>query len=122
VALTPATAAGVGEVTAQAARRRTFAIVSHPDAGKTTTTEKLLLYAGAQGQLYGKTIERFRMAVRRTAARGIAPEKVAIAIALTARRPRTRYVVGLDAKGQALLSSLLPDRLLGWLVARIMRV
>jgi len=31
----------------EAARRRTFAIISHPDAGKTTLTEKLLLYAGA---------------------------------------------------------------------------
>ncbi len=30
-----------------AARRRTFAIISHPDAGKTTLTEKLLLYGGA---------------------------------------------------------------------------
>lgn len=28
-------------------RRRTFAIISHPDAGKTTLTEKLLLYGGA---------------------------------------------------------------------------
>lgn len=32
---------------ADVARRRTFAIISHPDAGKTTLTEKLLLYAGA---------------------------------------------------------------------------
>ncbi len=32
---------------AQIARRRTFAIISHPDAGKTTLTEKLLLYGGA---------------------------------------------------------------------------
>jgi peptide chain release factor 3 len=31
----------------EAARRRTFAIISHPDAGKTTLSEKLLLYAGA---------------------------------------------------------------------------
>ena len=31
----------------QVARRRTFAIISHPDAGKTTLTEKLLLYGGA---------------------------------------------------------------------------
>lgn len=31
----------------QVRRRRTFAIISHPDAGKTTLTEKLLLYAGA---------------------------------------------------------------------------
>ena len=34
------------DVLAEAARRRTFAIISHPDAGKTTLTEKLLLYAG----------------------------------------------------------------------------
>ncbi len=34
-------------IAAEAARRRTFAIVSHPDAGKTTLTEKLLLFAGA---------------------------------------------------------------------------
>src|SRR5438067_9637372 len=31
----------------EAMRRRTFAIISHPDAGKTTLTEKLLLYADA---------------------------------------------------------------------------
>jgi peptide chain release factor 3 len=34
------------ELSAAAARRRTFAIISHPDAGKTTLTEKLLLYSG----------------------------------------------------------------------------
>ena len=31
-------------------RRRTFAIISHPDAGKTTLTEKFLLYGGAIAQ------------------------------------------------------------------------
>jgi len=35
------------EIEREVARRRTFAIISHPDAGKTTLTEKLLLYAGA---------------------------------------------------------------------------
>ncbi len=35
------------ELVAQVQRRRTFAIISHPDAGKTTLTEKLLLYGGA---------------------------------------------------------------------------
>jgi peptide chain release factor 3 len=38
--------AGV-EANREAARRRTFAIISHPDAGKTTLTEKTLLYCGA---------------------------------------------------------------------------
>jgi len=37
----------MSEVLEQAALRRTFAIISHPDAGKTTLTEKFLLYAGA---------------------------------------------------------------------------
>ena len=35
------------ELEREVSRRRTFAIISHPDAGKTTLTEKLLLYAGA---------------------------------------------------------------------------
>ncbi len=35
------------EIEREVERRRTFAIISHPDAGKTTLTEKLLLYGGA---------------------------------------------------------------------------
>ena len=37
----------MGSFAEEVARRRTFAIISHPDAGKTTLTEKFLLYAGA---------------------------------------------------------------------------
>ncbi len=37
----------MSELTPQVRRRRTFAIISHPDAGKTTLTEKLLLFSGA---------------------------------------------------------------------------
>ena len=42
---------------AEIQRRRTFAIISHPDAGKTTLTEKLLLYGGAV-QLAGSVTSR----------------------------------------------------------------
>ena len=45
----------------QIKRRRTFAIISHPDAGKTTLTEKLLLYGGAiqlAGSVKGKATAR----------------------------------------------------------------
>ena len=60
----------------------------------------------------------------RTAARGISPDKVAKAIEreLTARRPRTRRRVGLDAEGQILLRRLLPDRALDALIARFLRI
>jgi len=37
----------MSSITDEAQRRRTFAIISHPDAGKTTLTEKLLLFGGA---------------------------------------------------------------------------
>jgi peptide chain release factor 3 len=37
----------MSRIAQEAARRRTFAIISHPDAGKTTLTEKLLLFGGA---------------------------------------------------------------------------
>jgi len=45
----------------EVARRRTFAIISHPDAGKTTLTEKTLLYAGAielAGAVRGRKAQR----------------------------------------------------------------
>jgi NAD(P)-dependent dehydrogenase (short-subunit alcohol dehydrogenase family) len=60
---------------------------------------------------YGHAIE----GMRRRAGRGLAglpPEKVAEVVvhALTARRPRTRYLVGRDARVRAMLKALLPDR------------
>jgi peptide chain release factor 3 len=56
-----ATAAATAELTREVARRRTFAIISHPDAGKTTLTEKTLLYAGAielAGAVRGRKSQR----------------------------------------------------------------
>jgi peptide chain release factor 3 len=52
---------GAGDVLAQARRRRTFAVISHPDAGKSTLTEALALHASAIGQagaVHGKSGRR----------------------------------------------------------------
>ncbi|BAR61384.1 peptide chain release factor 3 [Bradyrhizobium diazoefficiens] len=47
IATTTAESPARSLLAAEVARRRTFAIISHPDAGKTTLTEKLLLFGGA---------------------------------------------------------------------------
>lgn len=50
-----------GQVESQRLRRRTFAIISHPDAGKTTLTEKLLLFGGSieiAGAVRGRKTQR----------------------------------------------------------------
>jgi NAD(P)-dependent dehydrogenase (short-subunit alcohol dehydrogenase family) len=77
-----------------------------------------------QEALYGQAIERFRRIVRQTAERGIPPEKVAAAIehALTSARPRTRYLVGIDAKLQARLRPLIPTPVWDRIVAQAMGV
>ncbi len=57
---------------AEIARRRTFAIISHPDAGKTTLTEKFLLFGGAI-QMAGQV--RAKGEARRTRSDFMAMEK-----------------------------------------------
>ncbi len=49
------------------------------------------------------------------------PDRVSrvIARALTARRPKTRYVVGLDARAASILRRVLPDRAMDWLMDRV---
>ena len=51
----------MADYTKEISKRRTFAIISHPDAGKTTLTEKFLLYGGAinlAGSVKGKATAR----------------------------------------------------------------
>jgi NAD(P)-dependent dehydrogenase (short-subunit alcohol dehydrogenase family) len=78
--------------------------------------------SATQEQLYGHAIEGFRRVVRQTADRGAPPEKVADAIehALSAPHPRTRYLVGTDAKVQARVAPVVPTRLWDRIVAYIM--
>lgn len=74
--------------------------------------------------LYGKAIESYRKVVKSTAERGIPPEKVARTIehALSAGHPRTRYLVGIDAKVQARIRPLIPTRVFDRIVARMMHL
>jgi hypothetical protein len=53
--------------------------------------------------------------------RGVEPQKVAdvVAHALTAEKPKTRYVVGVDARVQGLLRATLTDRALDKVLARV---
>jgi NAD(P)-dependent dehydrogenase (short-subunit alcohol dehydrogenase family) len=74
--------------------------------------------------LYGNAIDKFRDAIKATAERGIPPEKVAKAIAqaLESERPKTRYLVGLDAKLQARVKPLIPTPVFDRIVARALGI
>ena len=81
----------------------------------------LLERAPETGDLYGKPLAAVRGASRRLGERGIPPDRVASRIehALTARRPRTRYLVGGDAKLQARAKMVIPARVWDRIVARM---
>jgi len=85
--------------------------------GARTTRERL----GAEAEaLYGESLDRMEAVARGAGERGIPAEKVADAVltALTARRPRTRYPVGLDSQIGTRIRRLVPDRLMDRLIAR----
>jgi len=75
-------------------------------------------------ELYGAFTERLRATVAQMTKKATPPEAVARAIrhALEARRPRTRYLVGADARMQAPFVTLLPDRWMDSLVRRAMGI
>ena len=72
-------------------------------------------------RLYGSMIERLRAETAKIEReRGMEPREVAevIGIALTASRPRTRYLVGRDAKIRGRMAKVLPDRVMDRLIGR----
>ena len=73
-------------------------------------------------EIYGEAMQRTRSAAEQRARGAISPDAVAavVAQALTADRPKTRYVVGRTARAMALLSRFLPDRAFDAIVARAM--
>jgi NAD(P)-dependent dehydrogenase (short-subunit alcohol dehydrogenase family) len=84
------------------------------------TAEEIEAKSPRTNLLYGAAIGKFRKVIEDTAERGIPPEKVAKAIshALESSRPKSRYLVGLDAKVQARLKPLIPTPLFDRIVAR----
>ncbi len=74
-------------------------------------------------ELYGTAIAAVLDAARTLSKQAIAPEAVSKAIhhALTARRPRTRYLVGTDARVQAVLARFVPDRARDAVLLRFLR-
>ncbi len=72
---------------------------------------------------YGALIATVRSASERGAQTGLPPDAVArdVAHALTASKPRTRYLVGREAKSRAAIARYLPDRFMDSAIARVMR-
>jgi NAD(P)-dependent dehydrogenase (short-subunit alcohol dehydrogenase family) len=94
------------------------------DKGVATADELIAGASPAQLTLYEKQIEAMRGAAQEASKRGSPPEKVAEVIekALTARRPKTRYLVGSDARGQFLAARILPTRAFDRMVTRVLGV
>jgi NAD(P)-dependent dehydrogenase (short-subunit alcohol dehydrogenase family) len=102
--------------------------IIEPGAVKTPIWEKSRVAAGTLArnfppqafELYAPAITAYRIAVEKTAGAGIEPEVVVHAVehALTAKKPKTRYLVGRKAKLRAFLKKILTDRMLDRLVLR----
>lgn len=90
-------------------------------SGKTAAELEALASDTAKA-LYGEAVLRIREAVARSAQRAIPPEAVIRAVhhALTASHPKTRYLVGADAKLRAWMVKWLPDRVQDRLLTHIL--
>jgi NAD(P)-dependent dehydrogenase (short-subunit alcohol dehydrogenase family) len=97
--------------------------IATPIWGKGSETASRIrgLMSAEQERLYGDALDRFSEE-RPEDIQGLPPERVAEVVehALTARRPRTRYLVGRDAKLSARMRALLPDKVWDAVLARRM--
>ncbi len=75
-------------------------------------------------ELYGPALGAFGKAVVKIGEAGVPPDDVARAIeaALTDSRPKARVTIGRDAKGQLVMSRMLPPRVFNRIVARLMKL
>ena len=106
--------------------------IIEPGAIATPIWEKSLSYvsevekdAPAEGKLlYEKAARQVKEAVQEAAQRAIPVDAVVQAVlhALTARRPKTRYLVGTDAKIRAIMAKWLPDRMQDWILKKVLKL
>lgn len=91
----------------------------------TRVGDELAAAAGPETRaLYGDMAQRVKEAVADAGKRAIPAEAVARAVlhALTASRPKTRYLVGTDAKIRAAMIKWLPDRVQDWVLRKVLKL
>ena len=81
-------------------------------------------YTAEAVTLYGGAFSAFQKTTEQMAAKGIPPERVARAVvhALAKKRPKTRYIVGLDAKLQSFAARWVPDRIQDRVLLRVLGI
>jgi NAD(P)-dependent dehydrogenase (short-subunit alcohol dehydrogenase family) len=94
------------------------------ERGRAAADELLAKLPPRAEQFYGDAINAMREASAKFEKQGIPPDKVAkvIAHALTAKTPKTRYLVGIDAHAQAILATIVPDRLMDRIMAWMLKL
>jgi NAD(P)-dependent dehydrogenase (short-subunit alcohol dehydrogenase family) len=91
------------------------------DKGRAEAEEKVAGLSAEGQDLYGTVLPRLQELVERSAKMGIPATRVADVVyeALTAKRPRARYLVGVDARAQAALGRM-PDRVRDAAISRFL--
>jgi NAD(P)-dependent dehydrogenase (short-subunit alcohol dehydrogenase family) len=98
--------------------------VKTPIWGKAQDTVNTLAIPPELQQEYGRVPAAFAKVLADSERRGVSPEQVAATIerALTARRPRARYLVGRDARGMLLAHAVLPTRAFDRVLRRVLGI
>ncbi len=98
--------------------------VKTPIWGKAKDTANALEVPQELQREYGGVPAAFAKVLADTERRGVSPEQVAATIerALTARRPRARYLVGRDARGMVIAHALLPTPAFDRVLRRVLGI
>jgi NAD(P)-dependent dehydrogenase (short-subunit alcohol dehydrogenase family) len=94
------------------------------DKARTTAEDVEKNFSAEARDKYSHVIPALRAFIDDAEKRAIPPERVADAVqhALTAKRPKTRYLVGTDARLQAVLATVAPDRVVDRVIARQLKI